>query len=164
MNEEVLSIDEQVIQEEEKREGIPIGGWLILLGIGTTLNPFTIAYSIYMNHIRLIMSGQLGTVDSYIRNLVYFELLMNSFILIVSVIVLIGYYSRKKWFKKVWFILIGSMLLSHTIDYFALKQSFVGDPSMFSAIGSEITKAVIMGVVWGSYLHVSERVKNTFVR
>ncbi len=66
--------------------------------------------------------------------------------------------------QKVWFILVGSMLLSHTIDYFALKQSFVGDPSMFRAIGSEITKSSNHGVVWGSYLHVSERVKNTFVR
>jgi len=165
MNEETLVLGEQHFQEPENlKVGLPIGGWLILLGIGTTLNPFTLGFIIYTNHIKLFMSGYLSSADSYIRNLVYFEFGMNVLIFILSLVVLIGYYGKKTWFKKAWFAFVSLMLVTHCIDYVALKQSLIGDPSMFGMIRTEIIKSIGLLAVWGTYLIKSERVKNTFVR
>ncbi|MEO9483580.1 MAG: DUF3857 domain-containing protein [Ekhidna sp.] len=144
----------------------PLGGWLIVLAIGLTLNPFVMAYGyVDLSEYWLTSNWQnlkLAYPDNYVTlsALIIGELVLNTVFLVFVLLVVVVFYQRRTSAPM----LISVFLISHTVfvilDSLALGE-ILQDDSFKESI-SEIVRSVIYTSIWVSYLHNSSRVKFTF--
>ncbi|WNB92445.1 DUF2569 family protein [Bacillus sp. NEB1478] len=146
----------QQIVKEKQLKGL--GGWLILVAVGLLL-AVPDKFNSIITGIDAIKSYTLES--TLIKVLIYGELVVNIVLLVINVILLYLFFSKKKSFVKTWLILLQINL--YTIALFDLALLFIDDidtglPAFFNTF-----MAGIALLIWGSYATKSIRVKNTFV-
>jgi transglutaminase-like putative cysteine protease len=147
----------------------PISGWLILVGIGTVLRPFTITIKLFSSSIFAYSTWQaLARLPNATGNLtvleliVCVELIVNVFLIVYSVLLLFLFFKRRNTFPvaMIYFLLIN--LLFVFID--TLLTHFVFKHTEFSyADTTELLQAFVAGAIWTPYFLRSQQVKETFI-
>jgi len=141
------------------RDLVGIGGWLILPAIGLAVSPFRSAHGIFIDS-KVLFSGQFQTVlatRSGFAEVLMFELINNSALLIAAAILNILLYRKKKVFPTLMVIfLVGNailMLADHLMVIHLALQTDSGD----------LIRSIAGCAIWIPYFFLSRRVKLTFV-
>lgn len=153
-------------------KGTPIGGWLILIGIGLVLSPILILVGLigedgfYNANTWAVLWSQEGVLGKPLIILVVFELLGNLLLLFYAIILVVLFFKRRSILPKLIIIYFIFYFLFHVVD-FALSYLIVGD--YLTAADNqesikEILSAALRGAIWIPYFLISERVKDTFVK
>lgn len=136
--------------------GRPLGSWLLLLGLGVMLTPLRLVYSIGTTSLYSRLAGLSGLVLAAR----VFDIVANTFLLVLSVFAAILYIKRRDIFPRVYiFLLCYDLILiisSRVVLYAYLSTEMKG---AFSGIG----QLLIAAIIWIPYLLLSSRVKETFV-
>ncbi len=152
-----------------------IGGWLVIVGIGVTLNPLILLYGIYNScegemgvNYAVFFFDEKSTFFSPLKG--YFTLfvtLMNTLMFGFTIFILVLFYQKKATFRLYYtfFRIFNSVIL--IIDVIIL-HGFYGDsniPEERALLSKETTamiKVVIQSLIWIPYIWISERSKYTF--
>lgn len=149
-----------------------IGGWLILLGIGIVTNPLRLIFTTYSMFSDIFLSdfwSSLSSTDSiYYHKLwkpvIFFELSINIVAIIFSLIILIFFFKKSKFFPKTWIIFACTYILFLIIDLLLCRQiPFVVEQGM-GDFYKPIIQNFVTFTIWGTYLIKSKRVKGTFIK
>ena len=149
-----------------------IGGWLILIGIGVTINPLLLGATTVLTSIPPFFNGTWAAVTTP-GNPAYhalwgvvlsYELLMNVVLFGWSVLTAILFYGKRKALPRVIIGFLIANLAMSVIDVLLVRQI----PLVQQQVGNELTSALsrplIACLIWIPYFNVSKRVKGTFVR
>jgi hypothetical protein len=141
---------------------LPIGGWLILVGIGITLTPFRLLYQFATQS--YMISGESWLIMWYDKSYGYFFMLLlehiyNLIYLLFSMLLVVLFFQRRSSVPLLASILYGGSCLAIIFDNILAVQM---DPST-NMDANEIIKSIIAAAVWIPYFHMSLRVKKTFV-
>ncbi len=147
-----------------------IAGWLLLPALGVVVVPIRLLLDIT----KLLPSyaadtwAQLTTVGASAYHALWapvllFELAANLGHLVFSLLLLVMFFQKRRGVPRLYIVLLVASVAIQFID-FALAQMI---PAAAGAITSkewgELGRGVFAAAIWGSYFHVSERVKATFV-
>lgn len=146
--------------------------WLILVWFWLIINPFLFLSTISDIYIPMINDGSLAqlitkTSSSYIEwffPLIIFEFVWNFIFIIFSSILIYLFFSKYKLFPLLFKIYVISFFIFNLLDYIL--------PDLIPEIAEiednweyfvELIKSFIYMLIWWTYMHVSIRVKNTFI-
>lgn len=149
-----------------------LGGWLVLVGIGVTLNPVVMMYDVaslagtyFSNwywHEYAMPQG--GGYHPLFGPVIIFELLGNITFAGMSVVMVYLFYAKRMLFPKFYIVFALSFLVFLVLDEILCRQistlNFEGDTEGIKAI----VRSIVQCLVWIPYMLVSKRVKLTFVR
>lgn len=150
-----------------------IGGWLILIAINLVLTPISVLRTIYTNCITFIFNGaleELSTPGSTAYSALWkptilFELVSSILTILLCIVLIYLFFSKKKIFPKLFIGMILFRILVELIDAaFILFLSKSTSIDINSNLAATIAQPIIYLVIWGTYMHNSVRVKNTFTR
>jgi hypothetical protein len=152
-----------------------IGGWLILLAIGITLNPLKLLFTIckqyytemgvnYMVYFFDEHSAYFSPLQGYYNLLLPF---LNVFFTMFSVFILILFYKRRRKFRSYFSIyiigniifLIANLIVLH---YLYSGTTVIENRTLLSTETSGTVRLLINGLIWVPYIWYSERSKHTF--
>lgn len=145
-----------------------LGGWLILVGFGVTLRPVMLMFStatamgpsfnldVWEN---VTLVGR-STYQAGLGPLIVCEMIGNTLLIVISVLALVLFYSKKRAFPITFVVLMAFSLLVVVGD--ATAVSLLLEQPTSSA--QEIGQAVGGAAVWIPYMLVSRRVRATFTR
>lgn len=145
-----------------------IGGWLILPVLGTILTPLYMAYGALRLAADLSRTGGgslMRAVDSLnpaLKPFVLAELGYNIAILAGWVIAIVCAFRHKRWYPGLFVILTALTLFA------ALAEAYVGTEIFKEPFSDDDAKAIarplLTLIVWGPYMFLSKRVRNTFIK
>lgn len=149
-----------------------IGGWLILLGIAVVFAPFRVGLMIVVFFIPEYMDGTweiLTTPGSEHYHALWapiliFEWVMNFALMLCYVGVAILFFQRSRLFPRAYIALAIANVILVLTDSWLGTLVMPDEPIFDFDTGREIFRSLFAILVWGSYLMVSQRSKNTFVR
>src|SRR5262249_40298156 len=133
-----------------------IGGWLILPTIGTVLSPFLMAFSTYQSATALSSS-----LSSGLQFFIVLEALFNGALTLAWVYAAFALFSHKRIYPRLFVIILAVTLVGTVLDLAVAVSLFNADVDANDIRG--VVRSVIGLAIWGPYMFVSKRVKNTFV-
>lgn len=148
-------------------EGIQIGGWLFLIGIGVVITPFRLFYQIFFSDDFLDFAMWSSLIDAEQWNwivLVFVEMLYNSFYLVYSILVLIIFIQRKTSFPRLMSLMLAvsaTFLIADTLVAHHMGPGLSDED--LKANYKEIVRGILAALIWIPYLNIADRVKKTFV-
>ncbi len=176
MNEinEVVKSEVNVIDLNDNRNLEGIGGWLILVLIGLIISIITSAYAAWEYDIKSLIEKSLYVCldpQSELYNLfviptLIYELFINIGSVLVSIVLLILLFKKKKKFPKVFCIFNIVYIFLFIIDNvlaIKMQKAYNQDVSYSGVLSSDVIRQLIPTIIWVNYMIRSERVKNTFV-
>lgn len=142
--------------------GKPIGGWLILVGIGVSVTPFRLLYDLITADYLLDGTAWLSMWRN--GNYTYFVILViehiyNILYFLFATLVLILFFQRRSSVPR----LISIMFA--VSGFFTIADSLLAvqlDPES-TLDRTEIVRAIVAAAIWIPYFYKSQRVKRTFV-
>lgn len=146
-------------------------GWLILVGIGVVIGPFSLMYRFGPTFYSIFTDGTfqiLTNVDSEAYHplwgpLLIGEALYNLLMVLASAYLIYLFFSKHYLFPKVYIAIVGISLVFIPLDAW-LSSFVITDEAMFDpATTKEFFRTLISGIIWVPYMLVSKRVKATFV-
>ncbi len=150
-----------------------IGGWLYLVGFVLFITPFILAYGIF-DTISLISDNSLYELDSLVpglANAVWFELIMDTGLLLAVIYLAFLFRGMKREFPKyfVWYMTVSIAYL--VIDYALLASLTTSSSEMRDVLDATLseevasmTGAIIGSIIWIAYMKKSKRVAGTFIK
>lgn len=149
-----------------------LGGWLILVAIIIIVTPISIASSVYKDLYLSIFTTDVWELTTnpssefytpFFKTTLIFELLINLIMIIVWLIVITLFFSKRRLFKTFFLgILIASPIIL-IID--AIIGGYVMNVVIFDAdTTKDIVRTIISATIWSSYTLRSKRVANTFIK
>ena len=133
-----------------------IGGWLILPTIGTVLSPFLMAFSAYQS------AAALGSHLSFgLQFFIVLEALFNGGLTIAWIVAAVALFKHKRIYPRLFVAILAVTLVGTVLDLAVAVSLFNADVDANDVRG--IVRSVIGLAIWGPYMFVSKRVKNTFV-
>ena len=142
-------------------KGLPLGGWLILIGIGVVLTPLRLLYDFGTNIDLLTGKPWLTAFASgqyILAGFVFFSQVYNILYLLLSVVLIALFFQRRSSFPRLMSIQIVANVIVLILDSLAANATTPG-PENFE----QIVKPIIYAIIWVPYLNISQRVKDTFV-
>lgn len=148
-----------------------LGGWLILIGIGVVISPFSLAaelmplyYGIFTDGIFEILTTQ-GSEAYHVMwgPLIVFETVFNSLLILVSCYLIYLYFSKHYMFPKVYIAIVIFSLVFIPFDAWLASFVLPDEPMFDPATTKEFTRTIFTTVIWVPYMLISKRVKATFV-
>ncbi len=152
-----------------------IGGWLIIVGIGVTINPFVLLFSIYTEY-----NDEMGVnylVYFFNENSPYFSPLrgyftlfvdfFNSLLFVGSILILILFYQKKSSFRlyfalfrigNVVFLILNVILLNIIYS----DSTNLEERKILGSETSGMMRVFIQACIWVPYVWYSERSRHTF--
>ena len=136
-----------------------IGGWLIFPMLGTLFSPVLNAFGLYQNIDALLKhSHQMPALWTYF---VSGEAICTLAILVGWIIAAFMLFQHRRPFPRLFVLLLAATLILNVIDTVGAVALF-GQSVDASAI-RDIGRPIVALAIWGPYMYVSQRVKNTFV-
>ena len=133
-----------------------IGGWLILPTIGMVISPFVMAFWTYQTATAL--SGALSTgLNAFIA----LEALFNFSLMVAWIVAIVQLFKHKRTFPKLFVTILVVTLIGTVLDLVVAASVF--NMSVDAGDIRGLARSVIGLAIWGPYMYVSKRVKNTFV-
>ena len=169
---ELLNDNSKETKLDSNQELKWLGGWLVIVIIGLIITPFTILSWIENSFILWINDGTLAQLItkgswSYIEwffPIFIFEMLWNLFFVFFAAILTYFFFSKHKLFPLLFKIYLISNFLFLLFDYVVvdlIPELYEIDDDWESLW--ELIRSFFSMIIWGSYIHVSKRVKNTFI-
>lgn len=142
--------------------GIPIGGWLILVGLGVSLTPLRLLYDFFSTDYLLSGEGWLSML--YTKRYEYFIFLLlehiyNVVYLLISVLAVILFFQKRTSAPMLISIIYGVSCVVTIFDTVLAVQM----DSNTTIEYRELLRSIVAAAIWIPYLHKSQRVKKTFV-
>lgn len=146
-----------------------LGGWLVLVGIGVSITPLSVALSLVRTGpsyaastwARLTTPGE-GAYNAIWAPALLFELVANVTLLVFGCLQLWTFFRRKRLFPALFVVFVCARLVVSVVDtLFAQTIPAVADRAALNWEGS--LRTLLYGVLWTAYMYRSRRVKNTFV-
>lgn len=146
--------------------------WLVFVIFGLILSFLSFSFSLWLDYVSIINDGSLAQLInfdsfSYVNwylTLFLFEFLATFWFIILTWILIYLFFCKYKFFPLLYKIYLFCYLLFLCIDYVLstviLKDYISWDMSNYIV---EIIQAFIYVFIWWSYVHLSKRVKNTFI-
>lgn len=153
--------------ERNAGSGQPIGGWLLLVGLGLIITPFRIIYDLVISnqYFDQVMWETLIYQENWgLFSLVGVEFVYNICYLIFCLVVIALFLNRRSSLPRVISIYYGINFLVTVVD--TLAAFGVGieyDAAQQNEIYRDIFKSLMAAMIWIPYFNLSERVKTTFV-
>lgn len=146
-----------------------IGGWLVLIAIGLFVSPFKIIYEIFILNPTYINGDWLsylnfsnGFNNFLIGVLIFVELLINIFAIVIFPILIVLFFKKRSSFPKLYsFVLIGHFIF---IVFDTFIASALLDIELNEKETFELIRAFISTTLISAYLLMSERSKETFIK
>ena len=133
-----------------------IGGWLILPTIGTVISPFVMAFWTFQTAAALASPLTPG-----MKAFIGLEALFNFALMVAWIVAIVLLFKHKRAFPKLFVTILVVTLVGTVLDLMVAASVFkIGIDA--SDIGG-LARSVIGIAIWGPYMFVSKRVKNTFV-
>ncbi|MFT4754603.1 MAG: transglutaminase-like putative cysteine protease [Salibacteraceae bacterium] len=154
---------------ESTQEGLAIGGWLILSGIGITISPLVFLKQVFVaEHFdETVWTALLnGSIENALEITLLFglEIGYNFLFLIFTVFMVIQFYKKRSSFPKMILIYYGVALSMPILDSYLVSEYMMYDVEFMDPEVIKVSvQTFIAGVIWGLYYTMSTRVKNTFV-
>jgi hypothetical protein len=133
-----------------------IGGWLILPTIGTVVSPFLMAFSTYQSAAALSSSLSAG-----LQSFIVLEALFNGGLAIAWVVAAFALFTHKRFYPKLFVAILVITLIGTVLDVAVAVSMYNADLDANDVRG--LIRSVIGLAIWGPYMFVSKRVRNTFV-
>jgi hypothetical protein len=147
---------------------LPIGGWLVLVGIGLFLTPFVVAYQLFTTpqYFNTNIWSALLDIDNSSKSmllavLMFLELIYNLAYFVYAILLFILFSKRRTIFPKLailLMIIIPIVTILDTIATAGLGYQYLS----FEDFG-DILRSIIASIIWIPYLLISKRVKKTFI-
>lgn len=165
---EDIKENNQKIEDKEENKLEWLSGWLTFVWLWLILSPFMILWTIievYSTMINDWSFAQLitSTSSSYIPwflPLAIFEFFGNLAFIVFATILIYYYFSKHKLFPLLFKIYVVSFFIFNLLDYIIPDIAEIEDDWEYLV---QLIRSFIYMLIWGSYMHVSKRVKNTFV-
>lgn len=148
-----------------------IGGWLTLVAIMVCLSPLRIAFYLYNDLYKPVITTDVWsmltdpTSQHYIAafKLVFIvEFLLNILMILVWLYLAFLFFSKKRLFKKLF---IGILIITPIIlitDTLVTSQ-ILNAPAFDEEIFRELFRGIFAALIWITYTLKSKRVSNTFI-
>ena len=137
-----------------------IAGWLVLPMLGTILSPVMSAFGLYQNIDALIKySSQQTAAWSYV---VTAETIFTIAIIVGWIVALFMLFQHKRIYPKLFVFMLAATFVLNLGDIVAVSVILNEDPDTQSI--RDIVRSLLSLAIWGPYMYLSKRVKNTFVR
>lgn len=145
----------------------PIGGWLILIGIGLCITPFRTVFDLFSDTVYIsgewMLYFSIEDINSVLGMLLFLETIVNAAILVVFPVMIILFFNKRSSFPKLYAIVIVSNFIFIGLDYF-IAISFTDVNLENTQMNKELVRMFISTAILVPYLLISERVKETFVK
>jgi len=148
----------------------PIGGWLILLAIGVTANPWMRLLS--ARPIWRLMREDHWYRSTHIEHhgptaalvtLLLMELAVNALLVVWSFALLVLFFRTRREFPKAWTVLTATGIAFLAVDLVGASLVLGWDSGSASTVGRLMRDTVTLAI-WATYLAHSPRARRTFVR
>jgi len=147
-----------------------IGGWLILPAIGVVVAPIRLLVGLK----ELLPSyaadswSQLTTVGGAAYHALWaptllFELAANLGYLVFSLLLLVLFFQKRRGAPRLYIALLGAYALMQVIDIALMQAIPAAATKVTGKDWGELMRSLMVFGIWGSYFHLSRRVKATFV-
>ena len=136
-----------------------IGGWLILPMLGTITSPMFSAVGLLQNIDALVKYRHVQT--SAWSHLVIGEIVFTLAIITGWIFAAVMLFKHKRIFPALFVFMLGAVLVLNLADMVAVKAILNHDPDAQSI--RDVIRPFVSLAVWGPYMYLSKRVKNTFV-
>jgi transglutaminase-like putative cysteine protease len=147
-----------------------IGGWLILPAIGVVVIPVRLMLEIVKTLPTYATDAwsQLTTVGAEAYHALWapvllFELAGNLAYLVFSVLLVVMFFQKRRGVPHLYIAMLVGGVLFHGLDLAFASAIPAAANSVTGKDWGELARMVIGAIIWGSYFHVSKRVKATFV-
>lgn len=157
--------------DDNDKELKGLGGWLILVGIGTVIAPVRILAWAIPTYKPIFEDGTwelLTTVDSPIYHVMWGPMLIgeiafNAIMVVACIYLIYLYFSKHYLFPKVFIALMVVSLVFIPLDAWLVTFVLPDEPMFDPDTTKEFGRTVIASLIWIPYMLVSKRVKATFV-
>ncbi|MDN7127221.1 DUF2569 domain-containing protein [Pseudidiomarina sp. 1APR75-33.1] len=156
-------------QSQQQNELKGIGGWLYLVAFGVIVSPLFLAVEYlpmlvdYMNGAYEITANPNSkSFVPHLELLLNVEMLANAFMLLVSLALLYLFFSKHRWFPRVFIFLCVFSPLFLIADAWIVHKLMPELVAIDEATVLDIIRAIIYALIWVPYMLISKRVKNTF--
>lgn len=158
-----------VSSSREGPEGL--GGWLALVGFGLIVSPIRLLSFTVQTYAPLVRDGTFQDIatpgsDSFhpaLAALIVVEALANLFCLAFGIWLIVLYFQKSRRFPMRFVALAALSVTIIVADALAIAALDLGSPWDAEGV-RELVRSLISLLVWGPYMFLSKRVKNTFVR
>ncbi|MBO9675646.1 MAG: DUF2569 family protein [Sphingobacteriaceae bacterium] len=145
-----------------------LGGWLVIPGIGITLNPLIILVSTVKENIYSdkIWEGIQSNPHSLLLNAsVIFTIVFNVILFVFSIFILVSFYKRRDFFPKYYIIFLIFSFIVTLLDTFGsiYIHKLMNSEALNASEFNSVLRIGIFAAIWITYFLKSERVKQTFV-
>ena len=152
-----------------------IGGWLVLLGIGVTLNPLLLLYAVYseystemnVNYLVYFFDPESSYFNPIKGYYAYFIAAANTCLFVFSILIVIVFFQKKTQFR-LYFVIFRTFNSVFLIVNLIILYQFYGDSTDISErvlLNKETTsmiKVLVQSCIWVPYIWFSERSRFTF--
>ncbi|HEY9049775.1 MAG TPA: DUF3857 domain-containing protein [Ohtaekwangia sp.] len=147
-------------------EGQPIGGWLVLVGIGITFSPLALFYFLFISNASPLNEGVwvmlVASKNYVIIALRVIEIILRTAGVIFSILVVVLFYQRRTSLPKLIMIFYG-LNLAITILTACIGLSSGPEASVRNELYLNVFKSLLVAAIWIPYFNTSVRVRETFV-
>ena len=155
----------------ESNQPRPLGGWLILVGIGVIVSPFWLLSELLPSYKAVFEDGTWEALtnkgsDYYIA---YFDILLigemtfNAIMLLASFCLAYMYFKKNYFFPKLYIVILLVTLIFIPLDAWLVSLVLPDEPIFDPDTMKEFTKSLIASAIWIPYMLISVRVKETFI-
>ena len=160
---------------EEIRNARQINGWLILVAIGIVLTPIIqtvnfFKYGHFNNSTWVNISSYELTSAIYIRLLLFSEIIVNTLLIVYSVLIMVLFFNRRKSLPQHYIIFRVLSVVIPVIDIIMVYSVYAYAKVDLSLLGIDIPsevlatlRSLVVSAIWIAYFLRSTRVKETFV-
>ncbi|MBL0741166.1 DUF3857 domain-containing protein [Chryseolinea lacunae] len=153
------------VPEWANEPGQPIGGWLVLVGIGVSITPLRMLYDFSQQLSSFESATYLGLwrIEKYaLAAVIFFEMIYNVVATVFSVLMIALFYQRRSSFPRLAIIFYAASLAASFIDT-TVGWIYLEESAERSALLKDLIRQVFVCAIWIPYFLVSTRVKETFV-
>ena len=148
-----------------------LGGWLILVAIGVVMAPLRLLATLLQSCVPFFQRGTwdaLTTPGSEQYHALWAPLIISKFIrnlglFVACVVLLFLFFKKSRFFPRTYiaiaFVNLCYLVLDAWCASFVLTSESMFDPDTTR----EIVGSLVSTAVWGTYMLISDRVRNTFV-
>jgi len=155
----------------QPQEGLPLGGWLILLGLGVLISPLLLLKQFwplldaYTNQAWALTTMPDGSsYHPLMAPLQLLELAVFLGRLLFCGLLIVMFLQRRRGWPQLFVIVTWTAWLSSALDLLLAAAIPSLTASVTSADWSELARQLFFMVIWTVYLNQSSRVRDTFVR
>lgn len=148
-----------------------IRGWLILPAIGVVVTPIRVGLEFIGNLEAYGLSNWAALVTpggefyhALWAPLLLFELCVNLGLIVLSVLLLVMFFQRRRLAPMLFIVMIVGSALFAAVDLWLANMIPMAAEEITAKDGIETGRACLYALIWTAYFLVSRRVKSTFIR